>query len=257
MYSCHFFLIASAHVRSFIVPVFAWNVTLVSLIFLKRSLVFPILLFFSISLHWSLRKAFFSLLAILWNSAFKWVYLSFSPFLLCFLLLFFSQLFLRPPQTAVLLFCISFSWGWSWSLTSYISLSLGPPAVLTPSHPSRSSQSTNRSSLCYNSRFPLAISVTHAGIFISSLLPIHPIVPFLPVSMCPFSASASLILPCKYVHLHHFSRFHIFVLICNTCFSLVALVVKNAPATWETWIQSRGWEDPLETGIATHSGILA
>ena len=49
------------------------------LIFLKRSLVFPILLFSSISLHWSLRKGFLSLLAILWNSAFKWVYLSFSP----------------------------------------------------------------------------------------------------------------------------------------------------------------------------------
>ena len=31
------------------------------------------------SLHWSLRKAFSSLFAILWNSAFKWVYLSFSP----------------------------------------------------------------------------------------------------------------------------------------------------------------------------------
>ena len=44
------------------------------LIFLKRSLVFPILLFSSISLQWSLRKAFLSLLAILWNSAFKWVF---------------------------------------------------------------------------------------------------------------------------------------------------------------------------------------
>ena len=54
------------------------NVPLVSLIFLKRSLVFPILLFSSISLHWSLRKAL-SLFAIFWNSAFKWVYLSFSP----------------------------------------------------------------------------------------------------------------------------------------------------------------------------------
>ena len=52
---------------------------LVSLIFLKRSLIFPILLFSSISLHWSLRKAFLSLLDILWNSTFKWVYLSFSP----------------------------------------------------------------------------------------------------------------------------------------------------------------------------------
>ena len=39
------------------------NIPLVSLIFLKRSLVFPIPLFSSISLHWSLRKAFLSLLA--------------------------------------------------------------------------------------------------------------------------------------------------------------------------------------------------
>ena len=55
---------------------------LVSLIFLKRSLVFLILLFSSISLHWLLRKAFLSLQAILWNSAFKWAHLSFSPLLL-------------------------------------------------------------------------------------------------------------------------------------------------------------------------------
>ena len=40
----------------------------------------------SISLHRSLRKAFSSLLAILWNSAFKWVYLSFSPLLFASLL---------------------------------------------------------------------------------------------------------------------------------------------------------------------------
>ena len=26
---------------------------------------------------------------------------------------------------------------------------------------------------------------------------------------------------------------------------------------WETWVQSLGWEDSLEKGIATHSGILA
>ena len=62
-------------------PIFAWHVPLVSLIFLKRSLVFPILLFSSISLHWSLKKAFLPLLAIIWNSAFTWVYLSFSPVL--------------------------------------------------------------------------------------------------------------------------------------------------------------------------------
>ena len=62
------------------------EVPLVSLIFLKRSLVFPILLFSSVSLYWSLRKAFLSLLAIPWNSAFKWAYLSFSPLPLASLL---------------------------------------------------------------------------------------------------------------------------------------------------------------------------
>ena len=30
--------------------------------------------------------------------------------------------------------------------------------------------------------------------------------------------------------------------------SLVAQLVKNLPAMWETWIQSLGWEDPLEKG---------
>ena len=40
--------------------------------------------------RWSLRKAFLSLLAILWNSAFKWVYLSFSP--LPFTLLLFTTI---------------------------------------------------------------------------------------------------------------------------------------------------------------------
>src|SRR5574337_45105 len=55
--------------------------------FLKRSLVFPILLFSSISLHSSLRKAFLSLLAILWNSAFRCLCLSFSPLLFTSLLL--------------------------------------------------------------------------------------------------------------------------------------------------------------------------
>ena len=39
------------------------------------------------------------------------------PFLLYFLLLFFSQLFVRLPKIAILLFCISFPWGWSWSLS--------------------------------------------------------------------------------------------------------------------------------------------
>ena len=39
--------------------------------------------------------------------------------------------------------------------------------------------------------------------------------------------------------------------------SLVAQLVKNLPAMRETWVQSLGWEDPLEKGKATHSSILA
>ena len=39
--------------------------------------------------------------------------------------------------------------------------------------------------------------------------------------------------------------------------SLVAQLVKNPPATLKTWVQSLGWEDPLEKGTDTHSSILA
>ena len=39
--------------------------------------------------------------------------------------------------------------------------------------------------------------------------------------------------------------------------SLVAHMVKNLPAVWETWVQSLGWEDPLEEGMAMRSSILA
>ena len=39
--------------------------------------------------------------------------------------------------------------------------------------------------------------------------------------------------------------------------SLVAQMVKNLPSLQETWVQSLGWEDPLEKGMATHSSILA
>ena len=125
MYSCHLWLISSASVMSvlfllFIVPIFELNTPLIALIFLKNYLVFPILLFSSISLHCSLRKTFLSLFAILWNFAFRWVYFYFSslPFTSLF-----SQLFVRPPETAIWPFWISFSWGcfninysnsWTW-----------------------------------------------------------------------------------------------------------------------------------------------
>ena len=45
--------------------------------------------------------------------------------------------------------------------------------------------------------------------------------------------------------------------------SLVAQIVKDLLAMWETWVRSLGWEDPLglpdllEEGVATHSSILA
>ena len=39
--------------------------------------------------------------------------------------------------------------------------------------------------------------------------------------------------------------------------SLVAQIVKNLPAMWETWAQTLGWEDLLGKGLVTHSSILA
>ena len=67
------------------------------------------------------------LLWLYWILSLHWAYLLFFgtlhsdvyifPFLLCFSLLFFSQLFVRSLQTAILLFCISFLWEWSWSLS--------------------------------------------------------------------------------------------------------------------------------------------
>ena len=38
--------------------------------------------------------------------------------------------------------------------------------------------------------------------------------------------------------------------------SLMAQLVKNPPAMWETWVRSLGWKDPLGKGKATHSSIL-
>ena len=117
VHSCHLFLISYASVKSipflpFIGPIFAWNVPLVSIIFLKRSLVFPIVLFSSISCtaHWG-KLSYLSLLFS--GTLHSNVYI--IPFLFAFH--FSSQLFLRPPQTTILPFCTSFSWRWSCSLS--------------------------------------------------------------------------------------------------------------------------------------------
>ena len=45
--------------------------------------------------------------------------------------------------------------------------------------------------------------------------------------------------------------------VCKLGASLVAQLVKNLPAMWETWIRSLGWEDPPEKGPSTHPSILA
>ena len=118
VYSCYLFLVSSASVRSiqflfFIEPIFAWNVPLVPLIFLKRSLVFPFCCF---PLFLWGRLSYLSLLFFQTLHSNGCIF----PFLLCFLLLFFSQLFVRPPQTAILLFCLSFFGEWSWSLSPFL-----------------------------------------------------------------------------------------------------------------------------------------
>ena len=109
-YSWRLFLISFASVRSisflsFIVGIFAWNVPLASLILLKRSPVFPFYcfpLFLCIDCWRRLSYLFLLFFGTLHSDA------CIFSFLLCFSLLFFSQLFVRPPQTAILLFCISF-----------------------------------------------------------------------------------------------------------------------------------------------------
>ena len=87
------------------------NVSLISPIFLKRFLVFPILLFplFLCIVH--LRRL--SYLSLLFSGTLHSVGFIF-PFLPCLSLLFFSQLFVRPPQTTILPSCISFSLRWFW-----------------------------------------------------------------------------------------------------------------------------------------------
>ena len=109
--SCHLFLISSVSVRSLLFlssnfPLFTQSVPLLSPVFLKWSLVFPVLVFSFTSLHCSLKKAL-SLLAIVWNCAFSWLCLSFSPLLFASLL-FLSYWGVKLPQTTILPSCLSF-----------------------------------------------------------------------------------------------------------------------------------------------------
>ena len=84
VYSCHLFLISSASVRSipflsFIVPFFAWNVSLVYQFSWRDLYSFPFCCFSLFLCIVHLERLSYLSLALLWNSAFKWVYLSFSP----------------------------------------------------------------------------------------------------------------------------------------------------------------------------------
>ena len=114
VYSFHLFLISSVltslyHFLSFMVPIFKQNIPLVSPVFLKRSLVFPLLWIPSSFTHCSLKKAFLSLRAVLWKPAFSWIYLSLSPLLFTSLLPF---AIVSPPQITTSPSCFSFSLEW-------------------------------------------------------------------------------------------------------------------------------------------------
>ena len=110
------FLISSASVRSisflsFIVPIFAWNVPLVPSNFLEEisslshSIFFPVYFFTLITEEGFISPCYSFGLCIQMDISCLFSF-AFS--------LFFCQLFVRPPQTTILPFCISFSWGWSW-----------------------------------------------------------------------------------------------------------------------------------------------
>ena len=117
---------------SFILPILAWNIPLISPIFLKRPLVFPILLFTFISLHCSFKKT--SYLSLLFSGTLPSVGISF-PFFLGFHFSSFLS-YCKTCSTASLPLCISFPLGWFWSL---------PPVVLETSVRNSSGNLSSRS----------------------------------------------------------------------------------------------------------------
>ena len=69
-------------------------------------------------------------------------------------------------------------------------------------------------------------------------------------------------LACRHITLSLPSSEHICfhsesIALALTLVLLVAQMVKNLPAMLETWVQTLGWEESLEKGMATHSSILA
>ena len=128
VHSCHLFLTSSASVRSLnflscYLPIFAWSVPLVSPLFLKRSILFTILLLSSNSCTIHLWRIFY--LSLLFPESLHSIGYIFL-LLLCLSLLLFSQLFSRPPQETTLPSHICFNWGWFWR----------PPLIQCYKHPS-------------------------------------------------------------------------------------------------------------------------
>ena len=110
LYSCHPFLISFAFFMSlpflsFIVPILAWNVPLISPISLNRFHSFPFYCFLLLLCIIHLRRP--SYLILLFVGTLNSVGYIF-PFLPCLLLLFFPQLFAKPPQTTTLPSCKNF-----------------------------------------------------------------------------------------------------------------------------------------------------
>ena len=102
------FLLGSQPFLSITMPIFGIFVPWIVPIFLKQSLVFPLLLFSSIFVHCSLKTSFLSLFTILWKPVLVG---HIFPFLSFFPLLFFLQLFVKHPQITTLPSCFSFSLG--------------------------------------------------------------------------------------------------------------------------------------------------
>jgi len=112
VYACHLFLISSASVRSipfpsYFMPIFAYNIPLVSQFSSRDFQSFPFYCFplFLCIDHWGM-LSYLSLLSLE-----LFIQLGIC-FLFSFAFSFSCQLSVRPSQTTILPFCMSFSWGW-------------------------------------------------------------------------------------------------------------------------------------------------
>ena len=118
------------------------------------------------------------------------------------------------------------------------------------------------------SRFLLVINFIHITVYMS--IPIAQFITPPPpsprcfpplVSICLFSTSVSQFLPCKLVHLYHFSRFHIYALIYGICFSLSGLLhsiwQSLDPSTSQQMTQFRSfiWLSYIPLYICTTSSL--